>query len=79
MSAERFFQVCSAISSFIIFGCIIFMIIGIFRAPSLESIIGLGDEGEYEEGVEGESGESVGVEPSIENITIEDMGNNENQ
>jgi hypothetical protein len=55
MSAERFFQVCSGISSFIILGCIIFMIIGIFKAPSLESLTGMGDDGGegYEEGVEG--------------------------
>jgi hypothetical protein len=58
MSAERFFQVCSAISSFIIFGCIIFMIIGIFKAPSLESLVGMDDSGEDYDGefAEGDDG-----------------------
>ena len=56
MSAEKFFQVCSGISSFIIFGCIIFMIIGIFTAPSLESLTGMG------EGYEGDGYEGVGYE-----------------
>lgn len=66
MSAEGFFQVCSSISSFIIFGCIIFMIIGIFKAPSLESLTGFGDEG-YDEGYgEGEEGVGEGV---VEEIT----------
>lgn len=56
MSAEKFFQVCSAISSFIIFGCIVFMIIGIFRAPSLENITGFDD------------GDETGLEENIEDI-----------
>jgi hypothetical protein len=71
MSAERFFQVCSGISSFIILGCIIFMIIGIFKAPSLESLTGMGDDGGegYEEGVEGVEGvEDIGETLQPNNI-----------
>jgi hypothetical protein len=49
MSAERFFQISSGISSLIIVICIIFMIVGIFISPDV-NLDELGyDMGEYED------------------------------